>query len=168
MKKHSEGYALPFVLVVMVVLCMVSVSILSFSLKNLQSQQASIDRIKAQYEAAGEIEKVIGTLENAKNSTITLNSIFDPAEITLTEEDISYDLEVSPKKLTATFTVAKKTVQITCVLEISSSEDIVSIQDNGTAIYKFTNPTYKYVSYTISTVETAEPEPDTENGGDPQ
>lgn len=59
MKKHNEGYVLPFVLVVLVVVCLVAVSLLTASLTNLNRQQASIDQMEAKYEAQGEIEKEI-------------------------------------------------------------------------------------------------------------
>lgn len=62
-KKHNEGYALVLVLVVMVVLTTVSLAVMSFSLRNLQSQQASVDRMAAKYAAQGEIEKIVGQLE---------------------------------------------------------------------------------------------------------
>lgn len=63
MKKHNEGYVLPFVLVVLVVVCLVAVSLLSASLTNLNRQQASIDRMEAKYEAQGELEKTIANLK---------------------------------------------------------------------------------------------------------
>lgn len=65
MRKHNEGYTLVLVLVVMVVLCLVSMSIMTFSLRNLQNQQASVERMEAKYQAQGEIEKIMGQLEQA-------------------------------------------------------------------------------------------------------
>lgn len=62
---RNDGYALPFVLVVMVVVCLIAVSVMSFSLRCLQSQQASIESMAAKYEALGEIEKTIAQIENA-------------------------------------------------------------------------------------------------------
>ena len=64
MKKHNEGYALPFVLVVLIVMCLIVVGIMDFSLRNLKSQQNTILRMEAKYEAAGEIEKIVAAVEN--------------------------------------------------------------------------------------------------------
>lgn len=64
MKKHNEGYALPFVLVVLIVMCLIVVGIMDFSLRNLKSQQNTILRMEAKYEAAGEIEKIVAAAEN--------------------------------------------------------------------------------------------------------
>ena len=64
MRKHNEGYALPFVLVVLVVLSIITVGIMEFSLRNFKSQQNTILRLEAKYEAAGEIEKIVAAAEN--------------------------------------------------------------------------------------------------------
>lgn len=64
MKKHNEGYALPFVLVVLVVMCIISVGIMDFCLRNLQSQQNTIQRMEAKYEAAAKIEEIVAAAEN--------------------------------------------------------------------------------------------------------
>lgn len=69
MKKHNEGYALPFVLVVLIVMCLIVVGIMDFSLRNLKSQQNTILRMEAKYEAAGQIEQIIATLENKKTDS---------------------------------------------------------------------------------------------------
>ena len=66
MKRHNEGYALPFVLVVLVVMCIIAVGIMDFSLRNLQSQKATIQRIEAKYEAAGKIEEIVAAIENGE------------------------------------------------------------------------------------------------------
>ena len=66
MKRHNEGYALPFVLVVLVVMCIIAVGIMDFSLRNLQSQKATIQRMEAKYEAAGKIEEIVAAIENGE------------------------------------------------------------------------------------------------------
>ena len=66
MKKQNEGYALPFVLVVLVVLCITAVGIMDFSLRNLESQQANNQRMKEKYAAAAQIEEIIAVAEKNK------------------------------------------------------------------------------------------------------
>ena len=63
MKKHNEGYALVLVLVVITVLCLVAMAMTAASLKNLQNQQKSIERMEVKYAAQGEIEKAVSILE---------------------------------------------------------------------------------------------------------
>lgn len=64
MKKHNEGYALPFVLVVMTVLCLAAASLLTMAENNLKIQQKSVARMQDKYEAAGAIEIVTAELAN--------------------------------------------------------------------------------------------------------
>ena len=45
MKKYNEGYALPFVLVVMIVLSIIAVSVMDFSLRNLQSESKTVQKM---------------------------------------------------------------------------------------------------------------------------
>ena len=62
MKKNNDGYVLPFVLVVMIVLCIISTSLMTAALRNLQMQQKFTERMVDKYAAQGEIEKVIACL----------------------------------------------------------------------------------------------------------
>lgn len=64
MIKRDEGYALPFVLVVLLVLVALAVAIMDTSLRNLESQKATIQRMEAKYEAAGEIEKIFAAIHS--------------------------------------------------------------------------------------------------------
>ncbi len=73
MRKHNEGYALPFVLVVSVVMCLIAVTVMSFSLKNLQVQQASVQRTQAKYDAAGKIEEIVAATKTADSVVFDFN-----------------------------------------------------------------------------------------------
>lgn len=64
MTKRDEGYALPFVLVVLLVLVALAVGVMDLSLRNLQSQQNTIQRMQAKYEAAAKIEEVFAAAES--------------------------------------------------------------------------------------------------------
>ena len=57
--KRCDGYVLPYVLVVFLILSAVSVSICGTALNNLRAQEAAVERSKALYEAEGEIEKFV-------------------------------------------------------------------------------------------------------------
>ena len=57
--KRCDGYVLPYVLVVFLILSAVSVSICGTALNNLRAQEAAAERSKALYEAECEIEKFI-------------------------------------------------------------------------------------------------------------
>lgn len=49
MKKGNEGYVLVFVMVVLIVLCISSVTLMSVSLSNLQKQQENIKNMGGYY-----------------------------------------------------------------------------------------------------------------------
>ena len=64
MKKHDEGYALVFVLVVMAVLGIVATTLMTGAMKNLQAQNTSLFQMQDKYEAAGKIEKFVAKIED--------------------------------------------------------------------------------------------------------
>ena len=74
MKKHNEGYTLPLVLIVMVVLSLVALGVMSVSLHNLQAQQASIQRMESKYAAQGELEKAVANLSAELTKSQNLNA----------------------------------------------------------------------------------------------
>ena len=63
MRKNNDGYVLPFVLVVMIVLCIISTSLMTAALRNLQMQQRFTERMVDKYAAQGEIEKAVAQLQ---------------------------------------------------------------------------------------------------------
>lgn len=67
MRKNNDGYVLPFVLVVMIVLTIISTSLMTAALRNLQSQQKFTERMETKYAAEGEIEKIVAQLSNEEN-----------------------------------------------------------------------------------------------------
>lgn len=149
MKKHDEGYVLAFVLVVMVVLCLVALSIMSISLRNLQNQQASIQRMEDKYAAQGAIEKVVAQLENA-TASIALDTLCQEAGVTCVKLDEATD----KLSLSIQLTRIADTVKITCVVKLTSDSEISTTQEGDTTVYNLTNAKLSYTSYEISTVET--------------
>ena len=59
MKKYNDGYVLPLVMVVLVILSAFSLSVLSPAVSNLKAQQTSIERMGKRYELIGEAEEVL-------------------------------------------------------------------------------------------------------------
>lgn len=162
MKKYDEGYALPFVLIVMVIICLVGVSILSNSLRNLQNQQASIKRMQEQYEAEGKIIQVIGELQ--KQGTICQSTLD-----TICGEDVNYNETVEgnndysgivdsysdegngQSSLKVTFSAKQNDVTI-----ITTIQFVGDIKENTLDLeksYSFERDslTYEYLSYQIET-----------------
>lgn len=62
--KDNRGYALAYVLIVVLVLCAVAVSVCTAALKNYQAQERSIRQTQQLYQAEGEIEKFVALAED--------------------------------------------------------------------------------------------------------
>lgn len=178
MRKYDEGYALPFVLVVMVVLCLVAASLMTGSLRNLKSQQASIERMQDQYKAQGAIEKVVAQLEDESNlSNLSgddaakvikdkiasiCNNIYNngeaanpnanPADNPLVENEEAQTFEYK-FKLTSIYGKS----QIECDLKLAGKivkEGTMTVPVTYT--YTITEPTVDYETYKISSYNSAE------------
>jgi len=138
MKKHDEGYALAFVLVVMLVLCLVAVTVLSYSLDNLRQQKIAAQRMQDQYIAQGKIEKVVALVEDAlvnNNQGGVMDALKDTDEVKALVNDGTI---FNTGKLV--LTAQSNNVSITCVLILDDIQNTIT-----------------YESYTISECDPAEP-----------
>ena len=68
-KKDTGGYALAYVLVIILVLCAVAMSICAVALRNFQSQERSVVQTRQLYQAEGEIEKFVALAEDVSGLT---------------------------------------------------------------------------------------------------
>ena len=64
LRKDNGGYALAYVLIIVLVLCAVAVSICTVALRNFQSQERSVIQARQLYQAEGEIEKFVALAED--------------------------------------------------------------------------------------------------------
>ncbi len=154
-KKHEEGYALVFVLVVMIVLCTVALSLMGIALRNMHAQTSSIERMQDKYKAQGEIEVVVSKLENAteipRNGIINfISSITGIAEgnITYANSGGTGD-EGTITSLEATLKLVSKkgSAQIQCEIIWT-----VELDEKDDATYNIKSSKVEYKSYQISTV----------------
>lgn len=67
--KDNGGYALIYVLIVVLVLCAVAVSVCTAALKNYQAQEESVRQTRQLYQAEGEIEKFVALAEEVGSLT---------------------------------------------------------------------------------------------------
>lgn len=119
MRKRDEGYVLPYVMVIMLVLAIVASSIMAISLKSLKAQQSSIQRMQDQYTAAGEIEKVVALLGGEKT----------PTQV----EDMYKDTDgVQFDAANLTLVVTVDDVEIRCVLEQDGTQYSYTSYEIGT------------------------------------
>ena len=62
LRTDTGGYALVYVLIIVLVLCAVAVTICTAALENYQAQEDSVRQTRQLYQAEGEIEKFGGVL----------------------------------------------------------------------------------------------------------
>ena len=119
MMKRNEGYALSYVLIVMLVLAAVSMGVMTLALQVLKNQQTSVERMQDRYTAQGMIEQVVAQLER---STVTItkkalenNVIIVPENVTISIPDeskpncIKVEATCDATKVIAEFTVERLT-----------------------------------------------------------
>lgn len=75
LRTDTGGYALIYVLIVVLVLCAVAVSVCTAALKNYQAQEESVRQTRQLYQAEGEIEKFVALAEEV--SSLTDSEEFD-------------------------------------------------------------------------------------------
>lgn len=74
LRKDNGGYALIYVLIVVLVLCAVAVSVCTAALKNYQAQERSIRQTQQLYQAEGEIERFVALAEDVKSLKVSSGS----------------------------------------------------------------------------------------------
>lgn len=182
MKKNNDGYVLPFVLVVMIVLTIISTSLMTAALRNLQSQQKFTERMVDKYEAEGEIEKIVAQLSREEN----FENLEEPAVTPVEKETIAPETNAGKslkakieelcgavtfiewtelaedETISCSFTVESivETAVINSTIELSgkvteNTSDEVVIGGSKTT-YTITDLKLTYKSYEISTKEVAD------------
>ena len=78
LRTDTGGYALVYVLIVVLVLCAVAVSVCTAALKNYQAQEESVRQTQQLYQAEGEIEKFVALAEAVSNvsSRLTVSGTY--------------------------------------------------------------------------------------------
>lgn len=74
LRTDNGGYALVYVLIVVLVLCAVAVSVCTAALKNYQAQERSIRQTQQLYQAEGEIERFVALAEDVKSLKVSSGS----------------------------------------------------------------------------------------------
>ena len=156
MRKRDEGYALAFVLVVVVVICLVAVSMMTVSLRNLEAQTASVERMKDKYEAQGIVEQIVSSIDSEfKCAKLAAEH---PVESSL--EDHFSELNSAVKDVEVNVANATEGNSFTAKLVISALSNDGSVQVNaviaivanvtdGTNEYIVSNPNVTYISHEV-------------------
>lgn len=173
MKKNSGGYVLVYVLIVIVLLSLLALGVCSIALRNLQTQQASVEQMQEHYEVEGNMERFVAKLQAfQENSSVRYNSQTEAQSAAhdsfWTEvQDMDNGITIQESSLTWEENSCKLTVQAdvgdqALVAELNVSLDIVIDEhwippetEDGSGhteySYNIQKSTFTYDSYDIST-----------------
>lgn len=155
--KQNDGYVLPYVLIVFLVLSFTAVTICGVSLNNLRAQEQSVKQAQARYTAEGEIEKFVAELLKLQESDVDAGIAKDAfwgafwdavasgfgADVTVLENTV----EVSPNGGQMTVQAQVSDACITAKLEFLVSEPELN---DGNTQYAVKTESVNYDSYYIS------------------
>ena len=173
--KDNGGYALIYVLIVVLVLCAVAVSVCTAALKNYQAQERSIRQTRQLYQAEGEIEKFVALAEDV--SSLQDSAEYDSEDDAKAEAKAAYvehlktlaggctlppdGTDTDVEFCTFTLTRANDAVRIETKLKMELKYEVKKIekqepQPDGTTkeVIKYTakvsKATHHYITYTIT------------------
>ena len=155
--KDNGGYALVYVLIVVLVLCAVAVSVCNAALKNYQAQERSIRQTQQLYQAEGEIEKFVALAED-------VHLLTDSAEYDSQDKvsNCNYDLDTTDtgsNSCTFTLTYADAAVRIETKIKMNLEYEVKKIEKQETLpdgtkkityTAKVSKAAHSYITYTIT------------------
>lgn len=177
--KDNGGYALIYVLIVVLVLCAVAVSVCTAALKNYQAQERSIRQTQQLYQAEGEIEKFVALAEDVHLLTDSAEyDSQDDAKKAAKEAYLTYlqglhskvsdctyaldDTDTGSNSCTFKLTCENAAVRIETKIKMKLEYDVKSVekpedpQPDGTTTKvktytaKVSKATHHYITYTIT------------------
>ena len=177
--KDNGGYALIYVLIVVLVLCAVAVSVCTAALKNYQAQERSIRQTQQLYQAEGEIEKFVALAEDV--SSLQKSAEYESEEdakveakgkylahldvVKETVRSCNYDSKATitdSNSCTFPLTCANDAVRIETKIKMNLEYEVTPVEKSGvklpdgttTTVKKYTatvsKATHHYITYTIT------------------
>lgn len=128
--KDNGGYALIYVLIVVLVLCAVAVSVCTAALKNYQAQERSIRQTQQLYQAEGEIEKFVALAEDVHLLEVSAeHDTKEAAEEEAKEKYLAHLSAVKEKVSRCSFELdTAKTGSECCIFTLTCENDAVRIE----------------------------------------
>ena len=172
--KDNGGYALAYVLIVVLVLCAVAVSVCTAALKNYQAQERSIRQTQQLYQAEGEIERFVALAEDVHLNDSAKYDTQDEAKkaardaylthlkaVSKTVRSCNYDPDTTvtdSNSCTFPLTCANDAVRIETKIKMNLEYKVTEeeSQPDGTTTKvktytaKVSKATHHYITYTIT------------------
>ena len=130
LRKDNGGYALAYVLIVVLVLCAVAVSVCTAALKNYQAQEESVRQTRQLYQAEGEIEKFVALAEDVSSLQESAEcESEDDAKVEAKEKYLAQLSAVKEKVSRCSFELdTAKTGSECCIFTLTCKNDAVRIE----------------------------------------
>lgn len=159
LRTDNGGYALVYVLIVVLVLCAVAVSVCTAALKNYQAQEESVRQTRQLYQAEGEIEKFVALAEDV--SSLTDSAECDSEDDAKAKAKAAYvehlkTLDSGCNSCTFTLTYSNDAVRIETKIRMDLEYKVTEIPPDKTPekVTKYTarvsKATHHYITYTIT------------------
>ena len=134
LRTDTGGYALIYVLIVVLVLCAVAVTICTAALKNYQAQEESVRQTQQLYQAEGEIEKFVALAEDVSSLTDSAEFSTESAATDKAKEayenylNYLYELVKPPPASGYTLTLSVDSGNSPCEFTLTYQNDTVCIE----------------------------------------
>lgn len=153
LRTDTGGYALIYVLIIVLVLCAVAVTICTAALKNYQAQEESVRQTRQLYQAEGEIEKFVALAEEV--SSLTDSEEFDSEDKATAAAKAAYETYlnslVNPLDSGYTLTPDRgDTANDSCKFTLTYKNDTVCIETKISMA----------LTYDVNTISTPKTPPD--------
>lgn len=156
-RKETGGYALAYVLIVILVLCAIAMAICTIALRNYQGQVRAVAQTQQLYQAEGEIEIFVALAEDTGELNAALAGKSEEELAALTVEQVYADyvndvkaLGADPNDgLTVEYDGIGDAFTVTCRSGSVQVEAVIVFRLSGTAEKGFT-ASHTYQSYTIN------------------
>lgn len=80
-KRNTEGYVLAYLLIVITVMGVIAATLMTSTLQVVQAQEKSLVYMQEKYEAMGEVERLLATLESDIESTTASDFVYETFEL---------------------------------------------------------------------------------------
>ena len=135
LRTDTGGYALIYVLIIVLVLCAVAVIICTAALENYQAQEESVRQTQQLYQAEGEIEKFVALAEDVSSLTVsgTYGSVSDAMDAAKTayENYLNYLYELVKPPPASGYTLTLDSIKFdnsSCEFTLTYQNDTVCIK----------------------------------------
>lgn len=179
MKKHDEGYVLAFVMVVVAVLSLISLAVSTMAVRNIETQQAAVDRRLAKYEVEGAVEIVIAEMSNLSSLQVDAGDTFEEAIQEEIEKSLPATLDMSivvtpdpsadnitveemPTDFSYKFNlaIADESNTVSCDMELKGK-----VAKDSIGVHTITDSMVAYLSYEMDVTEITAPTTEPSVGG---